>query len=603
MRDHTELDRLASDNIKSVEVINSPGARYAASVKAVVRITTKRIQGDGFGFSTRTNVSYNKEWGLLKQIGFNYRTGGFDLTGTLTGSDRRDWSKKDLIQQTRLDKQWRQEAYMDEKEHNQQLHSTLSANYVFSPKHAIGARYSFTRLPGYDSWGILNSDVYQDNQPEEQLASRYDSRDQQSKHLLNLYYKGQINDWEMDFNADMLQSKNRSDNHTHESIQTGATESTQKVNTHSEADNRLYAGKLVLSRSIAGGDFSIGGEYVRTLHQNEFNNAEAILKAANSEIRENSLSTFMEYSRNFGPLYLQAGIRFEHITSDYYEEGIKSETQSKHYNHWLPSATAMLAIGKVQLSLSYTSNILRPTYHELRPNIVYNNRYTYESGNPLLRPQLSQNLILNAIYHQIQFTAGYVHTRDAIVTASSLYAPDTPTIALLTTVNAPAYENVFASLSYSPTIRFWSPQFTASLFQQGFRADTPEGKRTLDTPLVNLSWDNSLQLPHHFLINADLSWHSTGHSENTEIVHSSWSAQLTFFKSWMNNRLSCQFRIHDLFSSTRTHTLTYLGALQTLNTYLPAQSHSVSLTVRYKFNAAKNKYKGTGAGEAQKSRM
>lgn len=48
MRDRSELDRLSSDNIKSVEVISNPGARYAASTKAVIRITTKKIQGDGF---------------------------------------------------------------------------------------------------------------------------------------------------------------------------------------------------------------------------------------------------------------------------------------------------------------------------------------------------------------------------------------------------------------------------------------------------------------------------------------------------------------------------------------------------------------------------
>lgn len=30
---------------------------------------------------------------------------------------------------------------------------------------------------------------------------------------------------------------------------------------------------------------------------------------------------------------------------------------------------------------------------------------------------------------------------------------------------------------------------------------------------------------------------------------------------------------------------------------------SIALTLRYKFNAAKSKYKGTGAGDSQKSRL
>lgn len=605
IHDLSELDRLASNEVKSVEVINNPGARYAASVKAVVRITTKRIQGDGFGFNNRTHVAYNKKWSLLDQFNFNYRTGGFDLSGTLMGSNKHDWNKKEISQQTRLNKTWQQQSNIQENEHSQQIYTMLSANYVFNPNHTAGARYSFTRLPGYDSWGSMESEVSEDNTSKEHLLSLYDSRDQQSQHSLNFYYQGNINEWKIDFNADILKRNNHSANLTHENLHyyTEDTKDERTINTLSRTNNGLYAGKLVLSHTIAGGDFSIGGEYVHTKHHNQFSNAEAILKDNDSKIREKNFSGFLEYSHSFGLLYVQAGVRYEHITSEYYKQGTKSEMQSKHYNNWFPSATVMLPLEKLQLSLSYTSDILRPSYHELRPNIVYNNRYTYESGNPLLHPQLSQNLILNAVYNDAQLTAGYRHTKNAIVMASSPYSPDNPTIALLKTINAESYDNLFASLAFSPTVGIWSPQFIGTISQQWFRADTPEGKHILDTPIVSLSWDNSLQLPCNFLVNADLSWSSTGHSENIKLLRSTWSADLSLFKSWMNSRLSCQIRIHDLFNSTRTHTIAYLGELQTLGTYLPAQSRSVSLTIRYKFNQARSKYKGTGAGETQKDRM
>ena len=50
VHDEKELSRLRSDQIQHVDVIQNPGARYAASTKAVVRITLKKAQGDGFGF-------------------------------------------------------------------------------------------------------------------------------------------------------------------------------------------------------------------------------------------------------------------------------------------------------------------------------------------------------------------------------------------------------------------------------------------------------------------------------------------------------------------------------------------------------------------------
>ena len=76
MRNSSELDQLSSDNIKSVEVLRNPGARYDASVKAVVRIITKKLQGEGFGFSNRAYVGYQYDLALLDQFNFNYRKGG-----------------------------------------------------------------------------------------------------------------------------------------------------------------------------------------------------------------------------------------------------------------------------------------------------------------------------------------------------------------------------------------------------------------------------------------------------------------------------------------------------------------------------------------------
>ena len=54
MMNQMELERLNPENVKSVEVITNPGARYNKSVTSVLRITTKQIAGDGFGFDSKT---------------------------------------------------------------------------------------------------------------------------------------------------------------------------------------------------------------------------------------------------------------------------------------------------------------------------------------------------------------------------------------------------------------------------------------------------------------------------------------------------------------------------------------------------------------------
>ena len=49
-----------------------------------------------------------------------------------------------------------------------------------------------------------------------------------------------------------------------------------------------------------------------------------------SRIRENMTSAFFDYNRNFGKLYLQAGLRYEYIDFNYYAHGIYRPAQSKN---------------------------------------------------------------------------------------------------------------------------------------------------------------------------------------------------------------------------------------------------------------------------------
>lgn len=98
--DNSELDRLSAENIKSVEVVNNPGARYGAEVTSVIRIITMKTEGEGFSFDNRTMFQYNRDWSALEQLNFNYRKDGWDLSGMLYGSRMYGWIRKELVQDT-----------------------------------------------------------------------------------------------------------------------------------------------------------------------------------------------------------------------------------------------------------------------------------------------------------------------------------------------------------------------------------------------------------------------------------------------------------------------------------------------------------------------
>ena len=59
------------------------------------------------------------------------------------------------------------------------------------------------------------------------------------------------------------------------------------------------------------------------------------------------------------------------------------------------------------------------------------------------------------------------------IQVSRAYSAENPAISLLTHINAPHADLLNATLSLSPTIGCWSPQFNAMLRQQWFNVDTP----------------------------------------------------------------------------------------------------------------------------------
>ena len=579
MRNSSELDQLSSDDIKSVEVLRNPGARYDASVKAVVRIITKKPQGEGFGFNNRAYVGYQYDLGLLDQFNFNYRKGGFDLGGMLFGRDNKFEENKILTQKTYLDKVWSQNSDMKSPFHTQNIAAMLSLNYQFNENQVMGVRYDFDRNPQIEMRLDMNSSIHVDNLLEEESKSNTHSMTTNNRHTVNAYYNGNFNDWNVDLNMDGMWS-----------------DSNNPI-----VAEELYAAKLVMEHPLWEGSFSIGSEYTYSSRVNQYVNDENIIPDNDNKIQENAVSAFAMYARSFGQLQVQAGVRYEHLNSDYYEFGKRMDEQSRKYDNVFPSVSLSYPIGKVQLMVSYSGNIERPSYYKLSSAVIYGNKYTYESGNPLLRSSIQNTLSLNTSWKWLYFNMNYSRIKDMQIQVSQSYSDADPSISLFTHTNVPKVDKLNTTLSASPTIGIWSPQFTAMYSQQWFVMDTPDGPRNLNNPIGFFQWNNTFSLPKDFQLNIDLETSTRGEDSSYRIIEPGSSVNISLYKGFLGGKLTVQLQANDLFNTSSSDILMYSGNRITI--LQPESRRSFSMTVRYKFNTAKSKYKGTGAGDSQKNRM
>ena len=604
VRDQQELDQLSSDNIKSVEVVSNPGARYDASVKAVIRIFTKKVAGEGISIDNRAVTRHRAEygWSVYDQLNLNYRKNGFDLSGMLYAGNFRSGNDNIYVIDTYLDKHWQHNSDLrDQKFKSQSLETTWSLNYQFNENHTIGARYNFERTPKDKAYSNQFTQTYCNEQLYEGMHSMATTNEPETYHRSNFYYNGKIKEWSIDFNADGFWMNTQSKQVAQEDITDGMSDSKDRnVTTKSTNSNELYASKLVISHPLGKGDLSFGAEYSHIKRNTTYLNEEGIIDNDLSMIKEGATSAFVEYSREFHNWNLQAGLRYEHVGFDYYNNGKYIAKQSKIYNHIFPSITFGFPIKDVQLQIGYASDIVRPGYWQLSSNTTYANRYLYDKGNPFLMPSITHNVTLGASYEWMNLYVGYSHVKDAITTQTIAYSEDDPTIAMMTVLNVPEYDKLVASINFSPSIGCWTPQLGLSLQKQWYEGETPQGKEKFNKPVGGITFRNNFKLPKGFLLDINGSWMTKGYLENIYLDDNPIDLSASLSKSFLKDNLTLQLRADDILEPKQVATF-YSGLRVMQDTYY--FHRQITFTLRYKFNSTRSKYKGTGAGEGQKSRM
>lgn len=602
VRDNTELDRLNPDEISTVEVKQNPGAQYASNVKAVIRINTKKRTKDGFGFETRTfgKNDENSRIGGYEQLNINYQKKGLETFTVLKIKDAESSIKQDLVQNTYVDNVWHQRNDIKGSIRNRQLYCGLGVNYQISNNSFIGASFNFNRMFNKAVSNIATT-IYKDYAFTEESASDIAKPGNMSLASSNVYYMGKIGIVDINFNTDWLWDKDFSKVNTLERYQEyGGDWQDKAVHTKTNTKNELFASKLTLTLPFWKGQLSFGGEYSNTNRNSSYDvQPMGLLDKQDNRIKEGMASVFCDYTRKFGQLRVLAGIRYENTDFNYYEEGKRIPEQSKRYGNLLPSLSLSLPVGKTQMQLSYGATIKRPSYYDMRSGIGYDNRYTYESGTPFLVSEISRNINYMVSYKWLMAEGIYTHVSDPIVMLTQPYK-DNPNIALIQNVNWKPYNRIGASLSASPKFGIWHPSLRFHFFKQWFDMET-HGGHGLDNPKITVRFDNTIDTK-FCTISLLLTAQTKGDDETSYMYRNYFSSNLSIYKSFLKGKMVVFFYANDLLGTGNMHSKMYSGSMREIIHHDYSISE-YSLTIRYRFNVAKKKYKGTGAGQSQKSRM
>ena len=620
VQDMKELSRLRSDQIQHVDVVQNPGARYAASTKAVVRITLKKAQGEGFSFQNSTQYMYQYGGSLNDNFTANYRTGGLDVTGSFwvgTYNHYKGLQVNDMLYYVGPD----QVTGHSTQEIRHPWHAwspQLQLNYMVNENHTFGAYYKYDRTPSGETKGDYLTDMFENGILTEHSASDIWQDESIKKHIFNAYYNGKVGQLGIDLNIDGLFDDTKTPGRTTEQTTlVGSAPVDRTIENNTDNANNFWASKLIFSYPILKGNLSVGGEYSYN-HRTDAYTFQASdyvpVKATDTEINEKSAAGFVEYGRQFGKVFAQAGLRYEHLTNDYFNFGKREDEVCRNYGDWFPTATLSAPIGKMQLSLSYRRDIQRPAYANLTSSTIYVNRYTYQSGNPYLQPTYTHSLVLNASYKWANLSLNYARNKDVVTMSTEPFpGSEDPLVSLVRPINsADDYNQFTVNLSASPSFPFsifnsqlnWHPMWYAFAIFQNYKSPTADGSiLTLNRPYFTFVWQNDIELPKDFRLHAAAQWANKGDYNNNRITSNRFNAELGIQRDFNLRRLgqlTLDVRCVDIFNTNKTDAIIY--GIRELSVSNPAR-RTFLIDLVWKFNEARSKYRGSGAGEKQKARM
>ena len=606
MRDNSEMKRLRSEEIRDVEVINNPGAQYDATVRAVVRIRTVRQQGDGLSLDLTLSDEHDLRYDFDRpqtKVGANYRKNGVDVFGSVYyyHQDYRQYSTIEDI--TTTDKVFRQYGPYTMTWKHDNLTYTAGVNWQLSDNHSLGVRADLTHQMNGKNQVIYDEDVFENNILIDHLYSHQTSKETKPLGwLTNTYYNGKVGKLGIDFNFDFMRNGTDTDRENVEQSKVQDDFVLSKSGTRS----RLYATKLVLSYPIWKGELEAGTEMTFVNRNNTYWIDKAIIANSDADITENNVAAFAEYSCDFQKYgSASVGLRYEHTLLDYDDVMNKDDNLHRTMDEWFPTASYSVTLGKVQTALSYSMKTYRPSFFAMNDAVTYISRYMYQAGNSQLLNERVRDLTLNVSYKWITLTASYEHLTNPITQWNFLTETDAM---LCKHINLDKPINTLSAyLAVTPRIGIWSLNATAGIDKQDLYLDVegPKGVYRVyyDKPRYTLNAYNSFTLKHGWKFDVNLMYRSSGCSNafynNTYNLRLGLVAQKSLLK---DNSLTLRAAVLDCFQRNRMNEFSDCGynQIQQNNRF---STHKLMLSLIYRLNATRSKYKGTGAGKEVQARM
>lgn len=591
------LKSMQSSEIESIEIMNNPGARYEANATGgIINIKTKKSKADGFNGNVAIGAGYNRRASSNNTINLNFRKNIFNIFGSYS------YNSNKWLQSMKIDRVTSNanKLYFSQNTNDTSTNNShnfkIGTDFFLSSKHTVGflvkgnlydrPENSFSRTNIGSSFGATDSIL---RTPSTNLSNR-------KNFSYNLNYKGVLDTAGQELTID-------ADYSTFD-----GTNDASYQNRFFRPDGSFFKNGQIY-RSFAPSNINIKAvkvDYVLPLSKKlklEAGMKYADVESDNDFVFENQVGSgwsldptrsnrfmyseevsaaYTTFSATLGKLSVQAGLRAESTHSTGTSVTLDEEIDRK-YTNLFPSVFVSQNFNENNiLNFSYSRKINRPNYQNLNPFIFYLDQYTYNQGNPNLKPEFATNFEANYLFKQ-KYSIALAYTRVSDVITQILLQNPALNSMYQTNLNLASDDVVSLTLAFPVTInKWWNINNNILGYYKQVKAPNLNGL-SLNSSQVT----GNMYMQHNFtlssLVSADASfYYSTPQIENAFKLKSFFTSDAGIRYNFPNKNGNLKLGVSDIFHTQKPRIVSILEG----NEYSIKQwssSTSVRLTFTYRF--------------------
>ncbi|WP_298540116.1 TonB-dependent receptor [uncultured Aquimarina sp.] len=601
------LNSIASDDIKKIEIITNPPAKYEiVGNGGIINVIYKK--GRRNSWKNTSGITYNQNTYNFTTLrnSFFYNKSKIRLALSVNGSkgNIRNQEGSTIFFPNST---WNVDT--ESKDEKDNYSGRFSLEYDISENIKIGGQYYGTyNRPDSKGNGITNF-INNQGTLDSLLINDNNRSDRIDSHVLNAHVITQLDTIGRKISVDFDYFRYNNSLENDYIVNTFSSENeflgiNQAAQNFSNQNIENYSVKVDMEHPLSFVNLSYGGKlsFITTL--NDLQNFNTI---TGSPVFDTNLSNQFEYKENVQALYingakkiqnnwnLQAGLRLENTETRGYSATLNQRNKNDYLKIFPTLYASYQRNDAHNFSFNYGKGINRPSFRDLNPFRSFINSNAYSEGNPFIQPSFTDRFTLSHNYRGKLITnLYYARTKDGFGTLFSADAENE----IQTIIRRNYYSSSFFRISETYTFdsfSWWKSQNYFSFSLQNTRLDDDLNSSPQNGNQFYFSTNNTFVLGKTTKLQADF-WYASKNKALLYDVDKMYNFTIGLKQSFLDNTLQASLVFNDIFDTASLRNLSSeINGVETIygQNY---SSRNVRFSLTYSFGNKKVNVKNRGFG-------